>query len=294
MAVTSSAASRAKNAVAKTNETPSVRAQISAMESEFSKALPKGAEAVRFIRDAMTVISASPKLAQVQDPKSLLGALMTCAQLGLRPGVGALGEAYILPMKNKGVMTAQFILGYQGMTTLAHRSGMLDSVIARTVHKNDVFKIAYGTEDQIVHEPPVTGPRGETIGYYGVVKVRGGGYVFEYLSIEDMRIHRDKFALAKNFKTQEIVGPWKSDFDAMAKKTMIRKLWPYMPRSTEMQLAAAADNTVRLNIDPTADVADVVEEQVADEYIDGTWNDPAQQQGGDPFPNDGAPYSNEQ
>lgn len=259
-----SVAARARQAVNATNTQPGIKDLVRSMEAEFSKALPKGAEAVRFVRDAMTVLSATPKLREVA-PDTFLGALMTCAQLGLRPGVGALGEAYILPFKGK----ANFVLGYQGMTTLAHRSGMLDSVISRTVHEGDEFSIEYGTQDQIIHRPPVKGARGQAIGYYAVVKVNGGGYVFDYLSIEDMRIHRDKFALAKD-RNGNVVGPWKSDFDAMARKTMVRKLWPYMPRSTEMQLAAAADNTVRTNLDPMADVADVVEQEP--DVIDGNWS----------------------
>lgn len=251
--VQSSAAARASQAVSKTNAKPSTKEMVSSMEGEFAKALPRGIEATRFLRDAMTVLSATPRLKDV-DQISFVGALMTCAQLGLRPGVGALGEAYIIPFKGK----ANFVLGYQGMTTLAHRSGMLDSVISRTVHEADDFSIEYGTSDKVVHRPPVKGARGAAIGYYAVVKVSGGGYVFDYMSIEDMRLHRDKFAMARD-RSGNIVGPWKSDFDAMARKTMVRKLWPYMPRSTEMQLAAAADNTTRVNLDPAADVADVIQ-----------------------------------
>lgn len=263
--VNSNAAERAQANLARTNEKPTAKSLTQQMQGEFQKALPKGVEATRFMRDAMTVLSANPYLSRV-DPMSFVGALMTCAQLGLRPGVGALGEAYIIPFKGK----ANFVLGYQGMTTLAHRSGMLDSVVARAVHQNDEFAIEYGTDDKITHRPPITGPRGEAIGYYAVVKVASGGYVFDYLSIEDMRLHRDKFALQKDKNTGQVKGPWKTDFDAMAKKTMVRKLWPYMPRSTEMQLAAAADNTARVNVDPKADLADVVEEQVS-EIIDGEW-----------------------
>jgi len=252
--VQSSAAARASAAVAQNNSTPSTKDLVRSMEAEFQKALPKGVEATRFMRDAMTCLSANPYLAKV-DSMSFVGALMTCAQLGLRPGVGALGEAYIIPFKGK----ANFILGYQGMTTLSHRSGMLASIVARSVHENDEFAFEYGTADKIIHRPPVRGSRGPAIGYYGVVHVKDGGYIFDYMSIEDMREHRDKFALQKDKRTGQLKGPWVTDFDGMAKKTMIRKLWPYMPRSTEMQLAAAADNTVRVNVDPMADVADVIQ-----------------------------------
>lgn len=249
-----------RNATGQVARRPDTRATVQSMAGEYQKALPKGVEATRFIRDAMTLLSSTPRLEEV-DQMSFVGALMTCAQLGLRPGVGALGEAYVIPFKGK----AQFILGYQGMTALAYRSGLLTSVQAHAVHENDTFEIRYGSDDHLIHVPAVRGPRGEAYGYYAMVKVQGGGYVFEYMSIEDMRDHMERFALARNRQGQ-IVGPWRDDFDAMARKTMVRKLWPYMPRSTEMTTAAAVDGSVRVDATPDAPPEEV--STPADEYVD--------------------------
>lgn len=245
-------AARAAQAQANQAATATVPDLLKNFSGEISKALPKGMEAVQFTRDAMTAFKNSPKLREV-DPTSFMGALMTCAQLGLRPGVGALGEAWILPFKGQ----AQFIIGYQGMISLAHRSGLLDSVTTRMVHENDEFSVQYGTEDKLVHRPPTKGPRGEAIGYYCVVKVKGGGYVFEYMTRQEMEAHRDEFAMARS--GGRIVGPWRDNFDAMARKTMVRRLWPYMPRSAAMTLAQAADSTVRVDLVPDADLAAVTQ-----------------------------------
>lgn len=75
---------------------------------------------------------------------------MTCAQLGLRPGV--LGQAWGLPFKNwrTGQYEAHLIVGYQGLVELAMRTGTIASVIARTVYEGDVFDVSYGVDDTIV------------------------------------------------------------------------------------------------------------------------------------------------
>src|SRR5262245_22783250 len=95
--------------------------QIRKMEAQFQLAMPKGVEATRRVRHAMTIMSANPDLA-TSEPRSVLGALMTCAQLGLRPGV--LGQAWVIPFRGKGTL----VIGYQGLITLAQRSGDIASI----------------------------------------------------------------------------------------------------------------------------------------------------------------------
>lgn len=234
---------------AATQAQPGPRGMLQRMIPEFEKALPRGLEAQQLARDAMTCLSNSKELENLRDGGvSFIGALMTCAQLGLRPGVGALGQAYIIPFKGK----AQFILGYQGMIELANRSGEIASISARIVHENDHFEIEYGIDDKLVHRPPVKGDRGAVIGYYAVGKRTNGGYSFIYMNREEMVIHKTKFALAQN-------GPWKNHFDAMALKTVIRKLFTFLPRSTEIQSALVADGTQRVDISTDVDLSDVVE-----------------------------------
>ena len=82
---------------------------IKSMESEISKALPTVITPERFTRMVLSAISVNPKLAECS-PKSFLGAMMTAAQLGVEPNT-ALGQAYLIPFKNHGVMECQFQLG---------------------------------------------------------------------------------------------------------------------------------------------------------------------------------------
>ena len=92
---------------------------------------------------------------------------MTCAQLGLRPGV--LGQAYVLPFwdKKDRMYKAQFVAGYRGLVDLAYRSDRVLSIGARIVHANDYFEIEYNAiEDRLVHRPFLDGERGEARLYY--------------------------------------------------------------------------------------------------------------------------------
>jgi recombination protein RecT len=233
----------AGNDVARRNGPDDARASIRAMQDQFQLAMPKGAEAAQLVRDAMTVLSASPGLASV-DRTSFLGGLMTCAQLGLRPGV--LGQAWLIPFKGR----AQLIVGYQGLLVLAQRSGDIASIQARMVHKADLLVVEYGLDEKLVHRPVLDADRGPVVGYYCVVKTKSGGVYWEYLSQADAVTHRDRFAMAKS--GGQVVGPWRDHFDAMALKTVIIRTLKLAPRDTRLQQAIDVDGSVRMNVEPTA------------------------------------------
>jgi len=245
----------AENVERQQNPKTTIRDQIRGMESQFALAMPRGAEAAQLVRDAITAISANPKLAECT-PQSVLGSLMTCAQLGLRPGV--LGHAWILPYRVKGEMVAQLQIGYQGLVELAHRSGRIASLIAREVHEHDHFDVDYGIADSLIHKPLLSGDRGRVVGYYAIVKYLGGGHAFIFSNVEDIEKHRDKFSKSKS-REGTVFGPWADHFDAMAKKTVVKELAKWMPKSTEFANAISADEGVRVDYSPTADVAQATE-----------------------------------
>lgn len=232
----------------------SLQGQIQRMEQSFQLAMPRGVEAKQLVRDALTCLQMNPKLAQCE-PKSVLGSLMTCAQLGLRPGVGALGQAYLLPFWDGKTRTqkAQLVIGYQGYVELAHRSGRIASIHARTVYENDYFEVEYGAaEDKWVHRPCIDGPRGKPRLFYAVGRTVDGGYsMTDPMTVADMEDYRDRHATAKN-KAGQVFGPWVDHFEAMAHKTMVRKLMKLLPKSTEQQQAIAQDDGVRLDLAPAA------------------------------------------
>lgn len=229
---------------------PSLPDQIRSMEQQFAMAAPKGVEAAQLVRDALTALRQTPKLAECT-PQSVLGSLMTCAQLGLRPGV--LGHAYLLPFwdKRQGGQVAQLVVGYQGLVELAHRSGKIQSLIARTVYEHDTFDVDYGLEDKLVHKPYMGGDKGQPIAYYAVAKFTTGGHAFFVMSHPEMLEYRDKHAKARNRQGQ-VFGPWADNFEAMAHKTCVRQLSKWMPKSTELATAISADESVRVDLTPDA------------------------------------------
>jgi recombination protein RecT len=280
MTQTSSLRARAHGKEVAQQDDPAKRRELTTknavrqMEAQFQLAMPKGTEAAQLVRDAMTLFSATPRLA-LCDSTSVLGGLMTCAQLGLRPGV--LGQAWLIPFKGK----AQLVVGYQGLITLAQRSGDIASIFARCIHENDQWDVEYGTENRLVHKPFLRGPRGEVVGYYAVVKSTRGGTYWEFMTRADAEEHRDKFAMARKDKDGQVVGPWADHFDAMALKTVLIRSLKLAPRNTEIQQAFAVDNTVRVDVQPTAQPEDVSMATVAGEVAEDDWTAAEQPDEGD-------------
>lgn len=255
--------------------------QIRRMESEFAVAMPRGGEAAQLVRDALTTLRATPKLAEC-DAATVLGGLMTCAQLNLR--IGVLGHAWLIPFWNsrRSQYEAQLVIGYQGLVDLAHRSGRIASLIARTVYANDHFDVDYGLADSLVHKPTLTGDKGAPVAYYAIAKFTTGGHAFIVVPHDEMLTYKQQFAMAKT-REGKIIGPWEDHFEAMAQKTCVRQLAKWMPKSTELATAIEADNSVRVDINPTADPVYVSQHPVITGEVE-----PANAPAGDeePFPNE--------
>ena len=64
-----------------------------------------------------------------------------------------LGQAYLIPFKNKGVLECQFQLGYKGMLDLAYRSGEVSVIQAHTVYENDMFEYELGLDPKLKQIP---------------------------------------------------------------------------------------------------------------------------------------------
>lgn len=219
-----------------------VKQQLKALESSgaLARALPTGLTAQRFTRIILTELSKNPDLEQCTVP-SVLGAVMTAAQLGLE--FGPLGHAYLVPFNDNKTRTKKctLIVGYRGMIDLARRTGKLASIVARPVHQHDHFDYGYGSEEFIVHRPNVFATdRGPVIGYYGVAQLTDGGHVLHVMSRADVETFRKRSPTQR----REPSGPWTTDYDAMACKTVIRRMWPWLPSTVEAAQAIESDEAV--------------------------------------------------
>lgn len=286
-----SATTALRSAVTGTAPQPTKPQSIAALLSDpktqhqIARALPKHMTAERLTRIATTEIRKTPMLAKC-DPVTLLGAVMQCAQLGLEPG-GALGHAYLVPFQNRKMNTVdvQFIVGYRGMIDLARRSGQIVSLEARTVHKSDHFRVTLGLDSNLEHVPDWdAADRGPMTFVYAVAKLKGGGVQFEVMSRTEVERVRAQSRASSS-------GPWVTHFDEMAKKTVIRRLFKYLPVSIELATAVALDEATEAGrgvdygalvrgedeapiiegdstvIEPVTDISELVEDQRHDEPV---------------------------
>lgn len=226
----------AANKSAKVAKPKTIKDIVNDMMPEIKKALPSTITPERFTRIVLTALSSTPELAKCEKT-SFLGAMMVSAQLGLEPNTPE-GKAYLIPFKNKnkGIVECNFMLGVYGDIELARRSGV--SVDAKVVYENDDFSLEYGLTPDIKHVPCIKGSRGEVIGYYAIWRDNDGAFGFEYMSKEDAEAH------GKKYSQTYTSGPWVTNFDAMALKTVIRKALKYAPKSAEYAKAISVDNAV--------------------------------------------------
>lgn len=212
---------------------------IEKLKPEIARALPPAVAKVltpeRVCRLVLTACRINPRLSEC-DFKSLAGALMTAAQLGLEPNT-PLGHCYLIPRRNKaGTWEATFQLGYQGMIELSSRSGRIQTQYAFPVYARDEFDYWQGLDPNLVHRP-ATGDRGPLVAVYAVAKYKDGGSNFVVLSVDEVESYRKRSMARDN-------GPWVTDYEAMACKTAFRRLFRWLPKSTELALAIAADDSV--------------------------------------------------
>ena len=236
----------AKQALQKKNNlTPAQRKQdtvrglLKSMEGEIKNALPSYLPVEKFIRTALTAINSNPKLASCSQ-ESLLAAIMNSAQLGLEFNT-PLGEAYLIPYGNK----VNFQLGYQGLLKLAYNTGQFKRITAREVRENEDFDINYGT-GEISHRPCLTGDSGDVIGYYAIYQTKDGGQDVFYFSKADAERYGRTFSQSYNS------GPWKTNFDAMAKKSALIQVLKYAPKAIESQTLVQATNFDNANFEKTS------------------------------------------
>lgn len=225
------------------------------IKQQMALALPRHVTADRLARIALTEVRKNPKLGQC-DQTSFLGAVMQCAALGLEPG-GALGHCYLIPFENrrKQRVEVQFIVGYRGMIDLARRSGQIVSLEARAVYAKDKFEVELGLDSRIVHKPDWDAEdRGDITFVYAVAKLKDGGIQFDVMSrreIERVRNasagYRVAEATAKKYNKAPD-SPWHSHFEEMAKKTVVRRLFKYLPVSIEIQRAVGLDEQAEIGI----------------------------------------------
>ncbi|MDV5988957.1 recombinase RecT [Streptococcus canis] len=187
----------------------------------------KGA-GTQFAVSILSVLQGSQSLKSASN-ESIYAAAMKAAVLNL-PIEPSLGRAYLVPYKGQ----AQFQLGYKGLIELAQRSGQYKNINAGIVYKSQLISYNPLFEELILD---FSKPQDEIVGYFAAFKLLNGFEKVSFWTVEKVTAHGKKFS--KSFAS----GPWKTDFDAMAQKTILKDiLSKYGPLSVEMQKAIDEDN----------------------------------------------------
>ena len=233
----------------------SIQDMIKIMEPEIKKALPSVITPERFMRIAISALNNTPQLRQCT-PISFISALLNSAQLGLEPNT-PLGQAYLIPYKNKGVIECQFQIGYKGLIDLAYRNGNMQTIQAHTVYSNYLFQYEYGLEPKLIHRPDFS-DRGELVYFYGLFRTQNGGYGFSVMSKAEM----DCYAKTYSKAFDSSFSPWKTAYEEMAKKTVIKQALKYAPIATEFHRALSSDETIKKEL---SDDMSIVENEVLED-----------------------------
>jgi recombination protein RecT len=100
-----------------------------------------------FIETCIRAVKENPKLLQC-DPKSLFGAVLLSAEVGLKPNT-SLQHSFIIPYKGE----AKFQIGYKGLIEIMYRNPRVKQITARAVFENDDFDYGYGLKPFLNHKP---------------------------------------------------------------------------------------------------------------------------------------------
>lgn len=228
------------------------------VQKKFQELL--GKKSVGFITSVMQVVN-SNNLLQKATPESVYSAAAMAATLDL-PINNNLGFAWIVPYNEKFKdqqgkwqikCVAQFQMGWKGFVQLANRSGQYKAINVLEVYENQ-FKAFDRLSEELQADFTVVGS-GKVVGFVAYFKLINGFEKTCYWSMEEVERHGAKFSKTYGHAN----GVWKTDFNAMAKKTVLKNTlskWGIL--SIEMQQATVVDQAV-VNDADTLDI----------EYVDG-------------------------
>ena len=210
--------------------------------------------AASFGTSIMQIVNSNAMLLDAE-PMSIFNAACMAATLNL-PVNNNLGFAYIVPYRNKGHVEAQFQLGYKGFIQLAQRSGQFKRINTCPVYDTDAEEDVYQRLTSLIPRKP----SGQIIGYIAYFQLLNGYEANLTMTMEELEAHAKRYS--QTYKRG--FGVWADNFEAMAKKTVIKLLLSQQaPLSIEMQKAVLSDQSV---------IKDVTAEQF--DYIDNQPSDP--------------------
>lgn len=193
---------------------------------QVKMAMPRGEDGRRLIRGAITAMQKTPAIAECQQA-SIFASLLTCAQLGLSLDGR---EAHLVPFKGQCTL----IPDYKGLVRLVIQSGSVSHVHADVVCENDDFDFDRGKV--LRHKIDLRRPRGPVYAAYAFAVFTAGSEKAEVMSIDEINAVRTRGGNRGG-------GPWGTDYNEMAKKTVFKRLCKWLPLAPEAQAAIEEDDS---------------------------------------------------
>ncbi|MDF0480249.1 recombinase RecT [Vagococcus sp. PNs007] len=218
------------------------------MKKKFEEVLSDNANS--FMASILTLVSNDSYLADAE-PMSIMSSAMVAATLNLGLDKN-LGYAYLVPFNtkdkvtNKWVKKANFVLGYKGYIQLAQRSGQYKALNVIEVYEGELRNWNRLTEE--IEFDPKLKASDDVIGYVGYFELLNGFRKTVYWTKQEIEMHR--IANSKDKDKQKKSGVWASDYNAMARKTVLRGLlskWGIL--SVDMKTAVINDEGTVSNDD---------------------------------------------
>lgn len=183
------------------------------VKKQFEDALKESAGL--FMASIMDLVS-SDKTLQDCKPQDIVREALKAAVLKL-PLNKQLGFAYLVPFKEKGIAKPVFVIGYKGLIQLAIRTGQYKHINAGEVYDGEAVE-----RDRITGDITIKGtPKSDkVVGYFAYIELVNGFKKLIYKTKDEILKHAEKYS--KSFKSD--YSPWKTDFDKMARKTLLREL----------------------------------------------------------------------
>jgi recombination protein RecT len=237
---------------------------LEAGRDTIQKVVPRYLTPEKIMKMVLVAASRNPKLYKCNQ-SSLLKAVISAAELGLDCS-GKLGEGWLVPYWNSQIngLEAQFIAGYMGYIRLMTQHPSVAYVESRIVYEDEEFELEYGSSQKIIHKPRLTKlPEKRTVlGCYALVHFVDGHILPEWMNLSDLMAIK-KRALAN--KRNKAAGPWNTDESEMQRKTVVRRIQKYAPKTPELQALILHDNETDTIDDTWSNALDATFEDVSED-----------------------------
>lgn len=210
-----------------------VQSQIESARAEFESNVQKLQLNLVFQKEAAFAyqIFQSNDYLSKMNPDSIRNAIINVSLTGvtLNP---VMKMAYLVPRKGRCVLDISYI----GLIKILTDTGSVKNIEAKIVYENEPFEIQQGTQPYVKHGISPTPNKGEIIGVYSIATLNDGSSSVEWMYKQDIDAIAQRSESVKSGKN----SPWLSDYNEMARKTVVKRHYKYLPKSDRAIVAASA------------------------------------------------------